>query len=69
MLTFGSFLIKALWKMKVWVLKKISKKSIWAGFVDDLNRHKDKATSLRFSCTRLLLLWKAAYLPENKKST
>ncbi|WP_375668037.1 MULTISPECIES: hypothetical protein [unclassified Bartonella] len=50
--------------------KKISKKSIWAGFVvDDSNRHKDKATSLRFSCTRLLLLWKAAYLPENKKST
>ncbi|WP_375637671.1 MULTISPECIES: hypothetical protein [unclassified Bartonella] len=70
MLTFGSFLIKALWKMKVWALKKISKKSIWAGFVvDDSNRHKDKATSLRFSCTRLLLLWKAAYLPENKKST
>ncbi|WP_375640313.1 MULTISPECIES: hypothetical protein [unclassified Bartonella] len=50
-------------------MKKISKKSIWAGFVDDSNRHKDKATSLRFSCTRLLLLWKAAYLPENKKST
>ncbi|WP_375684079.1 MULTISPECIES: hypothetical protein [unclassified Bartonella] len=49
--------------------KKYRKNLFGPVLLDDSNRHKDKATSLRFSCTRLLLLWKAAYLPENKKST
>ncbi|WP_375671309.1 hypothetical protein [Bartonella sp. SD1336NMGDW] len=50
-------------------MKKISKKSIGAGFLGGSNRHKDKATSLRFFCISWLLLCKEAYLPENKKSS
>ncbi|WP_375655717.1 hypothetical protein [Bartonella sp. MR63HLJHH] len=49
--------------------EKNIKKVHLGGFFGGSNRHKDKAISLRFSCTSLLLFWKAAYLPENKKST
>ncbi|WP_375673234.1 hypothetical protein [Bartonella sp. TS82HLJMH] len=38
------------------------------GFFGGSNRHKDKATSLRFSCTSWLLLWKEAYLLEIKRA-
>ncbi|WP_375641719.1 MULTISPECIES: hypothetical protein [unclassified Bartonella] len=48
-------------------MKKISKKSIGAGFADGSSGGSEKATSLRFSCTSWLLLWKEAYLLEIKK--
>ncbi|WP_375623220.1 MULTISPECIES: hypothetical protein [unclassified Bartonella] len=67
MLKLYTLLTKALWKMKVWALKKISKKSIWAGFADGSSRGQEKAASLRFFCTSSLLHWKEACLLEIKK--
>ncbi len=49
--------------------EKNIKKVHLAGFLGGSNRHKDKATSLRFFCISWLLLCKEAYLPENKKSS
>ncbi len=54
--------------MKVWALKKISKKSIWAGFADGSSRGQEKAASLRFFCTSSLLFLKGACLLEIKRA-